>query len=336
VSVSAVKPATPGIVPGVLLTVAIAIPAVLLGIWLALVGSAVFGILLGALGRAAREPPEATLPGIRFCSRTILQASIVLLGATLDLRHVASVALDTLPLMLSTIAICLIAGRLLGPVLGVEGGVRTLVSIGTAICGASAIAAVSSVIEVSAAEVAYSISTIFLFNVIAVFTFPSLGHLMQMSQHVFGVWAGTAINDTSSVVAAAYTYGKQAGDDAVITKLARASLILPIVGYFAFARARSAAVSGKPVPWRSIVPWFILWFAAASAVASTGLVPNSLHEPITKAAIIMITIALTAIGLSTNFAQIKRTGSGPLALGALLWLIVALSSLAVQHIMGIQ
>ena len=319
------------------LTLVLAVPAWLLGQRFPLVGAAVFGILLGVTMRAIRAPDERFAPGIRFCGRTILQASIVLLGFTLDLRHVGAVALSTLPLMLSTIAACLIAGRLAGPMLGVDGGVRTLISVGTAICGASAIAAVSSVIDVSAGEIAYAISTVFLFNVIAVFTFPPLGHLLGMSEHLFGVWAGTAINDTSSVVAAAYTYGKQAGDDAVITKLARASLILPLTGYFAVVRARTAGARGsEAVAWSKIFPWFILWFAVASAVATAGLVPAGLHDPVTRIAIGLITVALTAIGLSTNFAQIRKAGTGPLALGALLWIIVAIGSLGVQHVMGIR
>ncbi len=330
------KPRPSGVLSGVALTAALAVPAWLCGQLLPIVGSAVFGIALGAVARAVREPAEAYTPGIRFCARTVLQLSIVLLGCTLDLRQVGTVALDTLPLMLSTIALCFLAGRLLGPALGVESRVQTLVTVGTAICGASAIAAVSSVIEVSAAEVAYAISTIFLFNVIAVFTFPPLGHLMSMSQHTFGVWAGTAINDTSSVVAAAYTYGKEAGDDAVITKLARASLILPIVGAYAFARARTARGAGGAPKWREIVPWFILWFTGASALATAGIVPESVRGVLTKVAIGLITIALTAIGLSTSASAVRAAGARPLALGALLWVVVAASSLGVARLMGIR
>ncbi|MDQ6926471.1 MAG: putative sulfate exporter family transporter, partial [Candidatus Eremiobacteraeota bacterium] len=235
---------------------------------------------------------------------------------------------------LGTIAVSLILAPLLGRLLRVGGVLRLLIGVGTAICGASAIAAVSSVIEPEEEEIALAIATVFFYNVVAVLVFPPIGHALQLSQDAFGLWAGTAINDTSSVVAAGFTYGREAGDHATIVKLARATLILPIVAAIALWRARTKHAEGKRVPWRRIVPWFILWFLLAALVNSTGIIPAAWHAGIGTVAIFLISVALAAIGLQTELARLLRAGARPLALGFLLWIAVALSSLAIQRATG--
>ena len=212
---------------------------------------------------------------------------------------------------------------------------RTLIGVGTAICGASAIAAVSSVLEPDEAEIALAIATVFFYNVVAVLVFPPIGHALGLSQEAFGLWAGTAINDTSSVVAAGYIYGRDAGDHATIVKLTRASLILPIVAVVAIRRAREVRAAGTHVPWRRIVPWFILWFLGAALVNSTGLVPAGWHDGIARTAILLISVALAGIGLQTQLPRILRAGPRPLALGFVLWVAVAVSSLAIQRATGL-
>jgi uncharacterized integral membrane protein (TIGR00698 family) len=156
-----------------------------------------------------------------------------------------------------------------------------------------------------------------------------------MLQDQFGVWAGTAINDTSSVVAAGYTYGREAGDHATIVKLTRATLILPIVGVIALLKARRERAAGARVPWAKIVPWFIVWFLVAALINTTGIVPAAWHGAIGIAATFLISIALAAIGLQTELARLLRAGARPLALGFVLWVAVALSSLAIQHATGL-
>jgi uncharacterized integral membrane protein (TIGR00698 family) len=157
---------------------------------------------------------------------------------------------------------------------------------------------------------------------------------MAMTQTQFGVWAGTAINDTSSVVAAGFAYGNDAGTEATIVKLTRATLILPIVGLLAIARARRMRGDGKPVPWRRIVPWFILWFLVAALVNSSGVVPLGRHAAIAAVATFLISTALAAIGLHTDLRALFKTGVRPLLLGFVLWVAVALSSLAIQRVTG--
>jgi len=188
----------------------------------------------------------------------VLKCAVVLLGATFGLAQIGHIGRSSLPLMLGTLVIALAAAWLVGRALGVGSNLQTLVGVGTAICGASAIGAVSGVIGAAESEIAYAISTIFVFNVVAVVLYPALGHLLSLSQHTFGLWAGTAINDTSSVVAAAYTYGHSAGGVAVVTKLARTTMIIPIVLGLAAVHARRATSERRPL-WRvgSSVPHLV-------------------------------------------------------------------------------
>ena len=171
----------------------------------------------------------------------MLQIAIVVSGFGLSIATVARTGFETLPVTLGTVAVALILAPVLGRLLRLERALQTLIGVGTAICGASAIAAVSSVIEPDETQIALAIATVFFYNIVAVLIFPPIGHALQMTQQQFGLWAGTAINDTSSVVAAGFAYGKDAGAHATIVKLTRATLILPIVAAIArAARAREA------------------------------------------------------------------------------------------------
>lgn len=300
-----------------------------------LVGAPVFALLLGVGIRAVTAFPERYHPGFAFAGRTVLQAAIVVSGFGLSLAVVLRTGLGTLPVTLGTIAVALIAAPIVGRMLGLQSPLRTLIGVGTAICGASAIAAVSSVLEPDEADIALAIATVFFYNIVAVLVFPPIGHALGLSQEAFGLWAGTAINDTSSVVAAGYIYGRDAGDHATIVKLTRATLILPIVAVIAFRHARVTRAAGSHVPWRRIVPWFILWFLVAALVNSTGIVPAGWHDGIARTAIFLISVALAGIGVQTQLPRVLRAGPRPLALGFVLWIAVALSSLAIQRATGL-
>lgn len=322
--------------PGLLLCVAIAIVAFLLGHVLPIVGGPVFGIVLGMIVAMMAKPGARFTPGVKFASKQLLQLSIILLGATLQLDEVVGSGVHSLPVMLGTLVIVLTAAYILGRLLGIDRDLRRLLGIGTAICGGSAIAALSSVIDVTEAEVAYAISTVFLFNVAAVLTFPWIGHLMTLSQHAFGLWAGTAINDTSSVVAAGYVFGHEAGNEAVIVKLTRTTLIIPIVMFYAGKRIWGLRQESESIEWGKILPWFILWFIVAAMLNTFGLIPAVAHPAITQTAIFLIVVALTGVGLSANAQAIRAAGVRPLLLGFLLWAIIAASSLIIAHYAHIE
>lgn len=319
------------VLPGFLLCLVIAAAAYALGRLFPIVGGPVFGIVIGVAVALARKPDRALTAGIKFSSKQVLQLSIVLLGFNLQLQEVIGGGLRSLPVMLGTLVIVLCAAYFIGKLLGLDRDLRRLLGVGTAICGGSAIAALSSVIDVSESDVAYAISTVFLFNVAAVLTFPAIGHLLALSQHAFGLWAGTAINDTSSVVAAGFVYGHAAGTQAVIVKLTRTTLIIPIVLFYAGKRLWQARSNGERVDVSKIVPWFILWFVGAAFLNTLGAVPASLHDAFAQGALFLIVVALTGVGLSANAAAIRAAGVRPLLLGFSLWVLIAISSLAIAH-----
>lgn len=304
----------------------------MLGRVVPVVGGPVFGILIGACVAVARKPGPALKPGIRFASRTILQAAIVLLGATLQLNELWRTGLGSLPVMLGSAVVTLTAAFVLGKLLGIDRDVRRLIGIGTTICGGSAIAALSRVIDVTDTDVAYAISTVFLFNVAAVLTFPWIGRALHLSQHAFGLWAGTAVNDTSSVVAAGYTFGFAAGTYAVIVKLTRTLLIVPLVAFYAGKRVWQARGAQERVPWREIVPWFILYFVLAAIANTFAHLPPDVRAVIAQVAGFSIVVALAGVGLSVDARAIRAAGARPLLLGLLLWATIAVSSLALARV----
>ncbi|VVD93577.1 membrane protein [Pandoraea morbifera] len=320
---------------GLILSTVIAFVALLLGRQMPLVGGPVFGILLGILVRNLFAPGARYEAGIKFASKYVLQWSIIALGFGLSLSQVAHTGLESLAVTAVTITAAGLSAWGLGRLLGVGDKLKLLIGVGTAICGGSAIAAVTPIVKPDDHETAFAISTIFLFNIAAVLLFPVLGHVLHLSDLGFGMWAGTAINDTSSVVAAGYSYSKAAGDYATIVKLTRATLIIPICLTLAAIVAYRAKRSGAGnFSLARIFPWFILGFLIASGIRTAGLVPNALQPWIHDAAEFLIIVALTAIGLSSNLRRMASTGVRPILLGLGVWAAVSVSSLVVQLAMG--
>jgi uncharacterized integral membrane protein (TIGR00698 family) len=314
------------VVPGLVWTAAVALAAWGLSHVVPLLGPPVLAILLGIGVSLVRRPPPGAATGIAFSSTVLLQLAIVLLGSTLALGQILRVGVRSLPVMLGTLAVALVGAVIVGRALRVSSRLRTLVGVGTGICGASAIAAVAGIVEASQAEIAYAISTIFVFNVVAVILFPPIGRLLHLSQHGFGLWAGTAVNDTSSVVAAAYAYGHAAGAHAVVVKLTRTTLIVPI------ALGLSAIRAGRR-PGR-LVPPFLVLFVLASALDTAGLVGAGARRVLADVALALITAALAGVGLGADLGAMRRAGPRPLVLGAILWMLVASVSLALQTASG--
>lgn len=320
---------------GLFLSIALALIATLLGTVFPIIGSAVFAIVLGLLLNNTLGIPADFQPGIKFSSKKILQASIILLGFSLSIQDIGTTGLSSLSVTLITIAVAFISAFLIGKWLKIPLNTKTLIAVGTAICGGSAIAAVSPIIEAEEDEVALSISTIFLFNVVAVFLFPFLGHLMNLSDAGFGLWAGTAINDTSSVVAAGYSYSETAGDYATIVKLTRATLIIPVSLIIAGIQIYKKKQHAEKIPLKQLFPWFILWFVVASLISSTGILPETFISGAKWLSRFMIAMALGSIGLSANLKELLRTGKKPVLLGLITWFFVAASSLLIQFFQGL-
>ena len=262
-----------GVLPGLALAVAVAAVATVVGQHVPLVGSAVPGAVIGAVIALVIKPGARLAPGIRYASTFLLQCSVVLLGTQLSIAEAARVGLSSLPVMLGTLVVCLSAAWLYGRLLGISRDLRTLIGVGTGICGGSAIAAVSPVIEAASTDVAYAISTIFLFNIAAVLVFPLIGHAIGMSQQSFGLFAGTAVNDTSSVVATATTYGPAAANHAIVVKLVRTLMIIPICLGLAGLTARRQRAERTAHPARQLEPALVgvgAGVGVSAGFASTG------------------------------------------------------------------
>ncbi len=321
------------VLSGLLLSFGLALPAWFLGKFLPLIGGPVFGILLGMLAALWQRPQHFNL-GVTFTSKKILQASIILLGFEMNLYQVFAVGSQSLWIMLFTLSAAFLTAWLAGRFLQLEKNTCLLIGVGTAICGGSAIAATAPVIGAKDKEIAYSISTIFLFNIAAVFLFPLAGHLLNMSDIGFGMWAGTAINDTSSVVAAGYSYSHEAGNFATIVKLTRTLMIIPITLALSLLLAPSNQ-STEGFSLSRVFPWFVLGFLAASLVNTSELLPKQWAGWLAGTGKFFIVMAMTAIGLNTHIRQLLQKGIRPILLGLACWAAVALVSLAVQCHIGV-
>ncbi len=316
--------------PGLGVCLGLAVVAHALGARWPLIGGAVFALVLGIALNNLWRLSGSVRPGVQMASKQVLQAAIIALGGSLSLGQVIAAGRQSLAVMLLTLASALLAAALLGRWLRVAPNLTRLVGVGTAICGGSAIAAVAPIVAAEDDEIAFSISTVFLFNLVAVLAFPLFGHTLGLSQEGFGIWAGTAINDTSSVVAAGYAYGPAAGDLATITKLARTTMIIPVSLVLALLMATRGGGRGVASELRRVMPWFIVGFLAMAVLNSTGWLGAGFAHLSGAAGRFLILIALAGVGLGTDLRKLAATGPRPVLLGCLVWSTVAVTSLAVQ------
>ncbi len=320
---------------GVGLCVLLAAAAQVAGASVPLVGAPLFAIALGVIvTNSLRGPLNIGALRISEVSRVCLKGGIILLGGSLNLGEILRTGAGSLPLLGTTIAAGLICSLWFGRLLGIDWRMRCLIGMGTTICGASAIAALAPVIRAKAEEIAYAVTVIFLFNMIAVFTFPTLGHLFGLTDNGFGIWAGTAVNDTSAVVAAGFAYSQDAGTTATIVKLTRTTLIIPLVIGFGLAlpwfeaKSSTGTVSLARKVYDAL-PVFILLFLLASALKTLG-VTDAFSDMIQTTGRWVLVVALAAVGLQGHWRAFVGAGSKPLLLGFLTWMVVAASSLGVQ------
>lgn len=341
-----------GMWKGVLFCLIVAVPAWLLGKRFEVVGGPVFAILIGMV-LALAVPARAGEPlqrGVKFTSKKILQYAVILLGFGLNLAQIAQVGATSLPIIVSTITTSLVVAFVLCRALKIPGKISTLIGVGSSICGGSAIAATAPVIDADDEEIAQAISVIFLFNVIAALVFPTLGGMLGLTNEGFGLFAGTAVNDTSSVTAAAAAWdgmhpGANTLDAATIVKLTRTLAIIPITLVLAFWQmrlARRAASAGEGAgeaagtfDLKKIFPFFILFFVLASVVTTVFALPAAVTAPIKELSKFFIVMAMAAIGFNTNIVKLVRTGGKPILMGLACWVAIACVSLGMQHVLGI-
>ena len=326
---------------GIALCFAIAIPAWFWGQMLPVVGGPVFAILLGmALGLLIQNNARVT-PGISFTAKKILQIAVVLLGFGMNLSVVGQIGLMSLPVILATITTSLLVAFFMQKALRIPAKTAILIGVGSSICGGSAIAATAPVVDANDDEIAQSISVIFLFNVIAALVFPTLGGLLGLSNGGFGLFAGTAVNDTSSVTAAASAWdaihSSNTLDTAAIVKMTRTLAIIPITLGLALIRSKKEASGETKTNIKKIFPYFILYFVLASVITTvcTSLgVSGAVFAPLKTLSKFLIVMAMAAIGLNTNLARLVKSGAKPILLGFCCWVSIAAVSLLMQKLLG--
>ena len=323
---------------GLALCFAIAVPAAYLGKLFPIIGAPVFAIILGLL-MAGIPRSDIFQGGITFTSKKILQYAIILLGFGMNLFEIFRVGSQSLLIIISTIGTALVVSYAVSRIMKIDHDIATLVVVGSSICGGSAIAAAAPVIKASDEDIAQSISVIFLFNVIAAFLFPTLGAILGFNDMGFGMWAGTAINDTSSVVAAGQTWASASGSDtalnyATIVKLTRTLAIIPICLGLAYLTSKRKATTSE-VKISSIFPMFIIYFLGASIINTFAGSHFDFFQFLPAIGKFMIAMAMAAIGLNTNLVKLIKTGGKPILLGLICWFCIAVVSLAMQHLLNI-
>lgn len=335
---------------GILVCLIIAIPAWLLGKMFPVVGGAVIAIIAGMIVTMFWDNKGKAESGIKWTSKIILQTAVVLLGFGMNLGVIFQTGKQSLPIIVCTITTSLVIAWILRKVLKVPANTSILVGVGSSICGGSAIAATAPVIDADDDEIAQSIAVIFFFNVLAAIFFPMLGNAIgfdTMHGDAFGIFAGTAINDTSSVTAAASTWdsmwnlGSETLNKAVTVKLTRTLAIIPIILGLSLIQAKKSAKEGKQTTKFSLkraFPMFILYFVIAAIITTVCVhmgVDTKVFLPIKELSKFMIVMAMAAIGLNSNVIQLIKTGGKPIIVGASCWCGITIVSLVMQHVMKI-
>lgn len=332
---------------GILLCFSISIPCLFLGLKFPIVGGPIFGILAGMIISLFIKDKTPFADGIAFVSKKVLQYAVILLGFGLNLSVILKTGKQSLPIILSTIATALLIAYMLHKTMKIPGKISTLVGVGSSICGGSAIAATAPVIDADDEEVAQSISVIFFYNMLAAMIFPSIGAILGFSVtdgDAFGIFAGTAVNDTSSVTAAASTWdslyhlGSATLDKAVTVKLTRTLAIIPITLILAYFRNKKNSTDAKESSIKGIFPFFILYFVLASVITTVSIsigISPSVFLPLKKLSKFFIVMAMCAIGLNTNIIKLVKTGGKPLVMGFCCWVGITGMSILMQHILNI-
>lgn len=329
------------IIPGLLAALILAFAAKLVEglLPVKIIGASVIALLAGMVINRFFHPTWIK-KGLKFTSKKVLKFAIILLGASLSVNVILDVGRMSLMVMLFTLLTCFGGGYFIGRALGLNWKLSNLISAGTGICGGSAIAAIAPVIDAEDSDIAYAISATFLFDMAMIVLFPIMGRAMGLSDMAYGLWAGTAVNDTSSVVAAGYAFSDAAGDFATMVKLTRTLAIIPTVLVFTFVnigikRKINAAEGGRKPNILKLFPWFILGFLALAALNSIGFIPAAVSSAAKTLSKFLMVGALAAIGLNTSFAEMKKSGAAPMLHGFIISALVVVVAIGVEWFMGI-
>jgi hypothetical protein len=332
---------------GLFICFIIALPSWTLGKKFPVIGGPMIAIITGMIIALFWNDKNEAEKGIKFTSKYILQTAVVFLGFGLNLNVILQTGRQSLPIILCTTSTSLIIAFILHKIMRISGNISTLIGVGSSICGGSAIAATAPVIDADDDEVAQAISVIFFFNVLAALLFPILGKMIgfdTLTGEAFGIFSGTAINDTSSVTAAASTWdsmwnlGTQTLDKAVTVKLTRTLAIIPITLVLGIIKSRTSYEEDMDFDLMKSFPAFIIYFIIASVITTIALyigIPSNIFAPLKDISKFCIIMAMGAIGLNSNIIKLVKSGGKPIILGGICWMGITVASLIMQHILKI-
>lgn len=318
----------------------IAIISIFLGSKVPLIGGSIFALFFGMILNTMIKSKDVVEPGLTFVSKKLLRLAIILLGTGLSITQVMEVGKFSLFVMVFTLTAAFLSGYIFGKLFHINWKLSSLISAGTGICGGSAIAALSPIIDSDESDITYAMAATFIFDVLMIILFPIMGKMLNLSELAYGLWTGTAVNDTSSVVAAGYAFSDKAGDFATIVKLTRTTAIIPVALIFSIIAAyknnkeKSAPTQAKSVNIKKLFPWFILFFVGCAILNTMSFIPSNLQGYLKGVSKFMMAMALGAIGLKTDIKKMLHSGLSPMILGFIVSLVVVVVSISVQFFMG--
>ena len=306
-----------------------------------LLGASIIALFMGTILNSFFHPAWIK-PALKFTSKKVLKGAIILLGASLSVGTIMSVGKMTFFVMIFTFAMCFGGGYFVRKLFGLNWKLGNLISAGTGICGGSAVAAIAPVIDADDKDIAFAMSSTFLFDMVMVALYPLMGKALGMSDIAYGIWAGTSVNDTASVVASGYAFSEAAGDFATMVKLTRTIAIIPTVLVFAYIGTRmkrkelQAENKGQKVDLMKIIPWFIGGFLLLAILNSVGCIPAAVSGLMKTASKFLMVSALAAIGLGTSIGDFRKAGLAPMFYGITIDTLVTLTALVVIWCMGLM
>ena len=306
-----------------------------------LLGASIIALFAGTIINSFFHP-KWIKPALKFTSKKVLKLAIILLGASLSVNVIMSVGKMTFFVMIFTFAMCFGGGYFIRRLFGLNWKLSNLISAGTGICGGSAVAAIAPVIDADDKDIAFAMSSTFLFDMVMIALYPLMGKALGMSDIAYGIWAGTSVNDTASVVASGYAFSEAAGDFATMVKLTRTIAIIPTVLVFAYIGTRikqkemKAAHNGEKVNLVKIIPWFIGGFLLLAILNSIGCIPAAVSGSMKSISQFLMVSALAAIGLGTSITDFRKAGLAPMFYGITIDTLVTLTALAVIWCMGLM
>ena len=306
-----------------------------------LLGASIIALFMGTIINSFFHPTWIKA-ALKITSKKVLKVAIVLLGASLSINTIMSVGKMTFFVMIFTFAMCFGGGYFIRKLFGLNWKLSNLISAGTGICGGSAVAAIAPVIDADDKDIAFAMSSTFLFDMVMVALYPIMGKALGMSDIAYGIWAGTSVNDTASVVASGYAFSEIAGDFATMVKLTRTIAIIPTVLVFAYIGTRIKQKElkeenhGQKVNLMKIIPWFIGGFLLLAVLNSVGCIPVAVSGIMKGTSKFLMVTALAAIGLGTSITDFKKAGLKPMFYGVTIDTLVTLTALVVIGGMGLM